>query len=136
MSTFLLKHSETVEVTTSQVEHVQGTYNGWTLAVDSVEIRFHDAANGPRPDQGIKITLNCARVNKLGKRGAQRIGEDFWGSANRAKPTPVPRWVIPILLDHKPAWFTGRVSDMFEGTDRTTVETSSGVKLLTWRAPR
>lgn len=134
MSTYLLNRTETVEIAPSQVEHVQGTYNGWTLAVDSVEIRFRESyLDKGQPRHDVKITLHCARVNKEGRRGAQRIGEDF--RTGITKPTPVPRWVIPILLDHKPAWFTGKISELFEGTDRCTIDTARG-PLLTWRAPR
>lgn len=134
MSTYLMNRTETKEIAPSDVEHVQGTYNGWTLAVDSVEIRFRASfLEHGEPRYDIHVTLHCARVNKEGRRGAQRISEDFHTSLSKA--VPVPRWLLAMIRTNTPEWFNASVGDFFEGTDRCTVDTARG-PLLTWRAPR
>lgn len=131
---YQMNRTEIVEVAPSAVEHIQGTYNGWTLAVDSVEFRYRVANLGH--DAGrydAHISVKCSRVNKDGRRGAQATTEDFHSGV--AAPRAIPRWLLKMLHEQAPAWFAGELDTLFQGTDRTTIDTARG-PILTWRDPR
>lgn len=118
-------------------EFFVGSYNGWLVAVQAIEITYityfeptwHDG-----PVYHARLELKGTKVNKGRKLGQQTLTAAVYASSADRSRKGMPTWAINLLVSHRPDWWNGDLGGMLTRIG-LEVHEAEGVKTFVWMKP-